>query len=63
MIKRPAEQAPAADDIARYAYFLWELEGRAEGRAEDYWLQAEAQLRNAPDLPPPAPTRTDPPTP
>lgn len=27
------------------AYALWEQEGHPEGRAEEHWLQAEAQLR------------------
>jgi hypothetical protein len=35
-----------ADAIRRTAYFLWEQDGRPEGRAQDYWLRAkEAHLR------------------
>lgn len=30
------------DDIAVRAYFLWEAEGRPEGRHETHWLTAEA---------------------
>ncbi len=37
-------QMPTNDEIAIYAYHLWDSEGRAEGRDVDYWLQAEAHL-------------------
>lgn len=37
-------QSPTQEEIARYAYFLWESEGRMHGRDLDYWLQAEAHL-------------------
>jgi len=37
--------APSQEEIAAYAYFLWEIEGRQSGRDWDYWLQAEAQLQ------------------
>jgi Protein of unknown function (DUF2934) len=30
--------------IAVCAYFIWEREGKAVGRALDHWLQAESQL-------------------
>lgn len=26
------------------AYLLWEQEGRPEGRADDHWLRAEAEV-------------------
>jgi len=35
---------PSADEIEKRAYFLWEQEGKVEGRDVEYWLQAEAQL-------------------
>lgn len=37
-------QPPTEEEIARYAYYLWESEGRIHGRDLDYWLQAEAHL-------------------
>jgi hypothetical protein len=35
------------DEIALYAYCIWEKEGRPERRALEHWLQAELQLRIA----------------
>jgi Protein of unknown function (DUF2934) len=40
---------PAPDDsadrtIRETAYFIWEHEGRPDGRARDHWLQAVAGL-------------------
>jgi hypothetical protein len=32
------------DRIRRYAYSLWEHEGRPEGRAEGHWRRAEAEV-------------------
>jgi hypothetical protein len=32
------------DEVAVCAYFIWEQEGKPEGRALDHWLQAELQL-------------------
>lgn len=32
------------DAIATRARELWELEGRPDGRAEEHWLRAEAEL-------------------
>ena len=37
-------QQPTDEDIARYAYYLWESEGCIHGRDMDYWLQAKAHL-------------------
>ena len=37
-------QQPTDDEIARYAYYLWESEGRIHGRDMDYWLQAKSHL-------------------
>jgi Protein of unknown function (DUF2934) len=33
------------DKIRQRAYEIWDREGRQEGRAEGYWLQAERELR------------------
>jgi hypothetical protein len=30
--------------IRRRAYILWEQEGRPEGRADEHWLRAEAEV-------------------
>jgi Protein of unknown function (DUF2934) len=30
--------------IKRRAYLLWEQEGRPEGRADEHWLRAEAEV-------------------
>lgn len=35
---------PTQDEIAAYAYKLWEAEGRPDGRDIDHWLQAKAHL-------------------
>ncbi len=35
---------PTADEIAAYAYKLWEAEGRPDGKDVDHWLQAKAHL-------------------
>ena len=35
---------PTQDEIAAYAYKLWEAEGRPNGRDVDHWLQAKAHL-------------------
>jgi hypothetical protein len=36
--------AATKEEIAVCAYFIWEHEGKPEGRALDHWLQAELQL-------------------
>jgi hypothetical protein len=36
--------------IKRHAYLLWEQEGRPEGRAEEHWRQAAAELRAETEL-------------
>jgi hypothetical protein len=43
--KEPGARSISHEEIAAYAYYLWEHEGRPSGRAEELWLQAEAQLR------------------
>ena len=35
---------PSREEIASYAFHLWEAEGRQPNREMDYWLQAEAHL-------------------
>jgi hypothetical protein len=35
---------PTQDEIAAYAYKLWEAEGRPDGHDMDHWLQAKAHL-------------------
>ena len=40
------KDANLAEAIRRTAYFLWEQDGRPEGKAQDYWLKAkEVHLR------------------
>jgi len=43
-MKTDIPTALADDEIARYAYHLWEAEGRLQGRDVEYWLQAKAHL-------------------
>jgi hypothetical protein len=50
------------DQIAQRAFEIWEREGRPQGRDQDHWYQAEAELRKdtvraaeAPIVPSPAP--------
>jgi hypothetical protein len=49
---------PSEADLSRIrerAYFLWEAEGRPEGRADDYWERArelDAMQFNAPAMQP-----------
>jgi hypothetical protein len=37
--------SPTEEDVAALANQLWEQEGRPEGRAEEHWQRAQAQLR------------------
>jgi hypothetical protein len=38
---QPRDARPESDDsIRQRAYSLWELEGRPEGRSEEYWHRA-----------------------
>ncbi|HVP42899.1 MAG TPA: DUF2934 domain-containing protein [Terriglobales bacterium] len=51
--KRPVVVAPAAfhadgdieDRIRQRAYELYEQDGRQEGRDQEYWFRAEAEVR------------------
>ena len=38
------KNSQVADRIRQTAYFLWEQDGRPEGRAFDYWLRAKDML-------------------
>jgi hypothetical protein len=38
-------QTPSNEEIAELAHQLWDQEGRPEGKSEEFWLKAEAQLR------------------
>jgi Protein of unknown function (DUF2934) len=40
-------QVDVHDRIKRRAYALWEEEGRPDGRAEEHWFRAEAELIGA----------------
>jgi len=43
---RPNNDAnPTQEQIARRAYEIFEQRGRPEGRDQEHWLEAEAQLR------------------
>jgi hypothetical protein len=44
MDSEPVDQ-PTKDALAELAHQLWELEGWPEGKAEEHWRRAEAQLR------------------
>ena len=37
------------EDIKKRAYELWEAAGRPLGKADDHWLQAEAEIKKALD--------------
>lgn len=39
-------QNASENEIAERAYYLWESEGRPEGRDLEYWMKAKAQLSN-----------------
>ena len=36
--------APSDNEIAFYAYCLWEADGRPHGKHNEHWFQARAQL-------------------
>lgn len=38
------DQSSISKTIEEYAYFLWEKEGRPEGRDREFWLKAEREL-------------------
>ena len=52
-VKKPKKQKstihgangkPECEDIAQFAYYLWEQQGRTHGHDVDDWLEAESQL-------------------
>jgi len=43
-VEAPPANPVTRDQIAMCAYYIWEAEGRPEGRAVKHWLQAELQL-------------------
>lgn len=44
-IETKNESKPTHEQIQQRAYDLWEKAGHLQGRDEEYWLQAEAELR------------------
>lgn len=38
------KNSEVAERLRQTAYFLWEQDGRPEGRAFDYWLKAKEKL-------------------
>ena len=36
--------APSEDEIRTRSYLLWEREGRQNGKSEEYWKRAKAEL-------------------
>ena len=36
---------PSPEEIAQYAYFIWQKEGCCNGRDVEHWTQAEAHLK------------------
>ena len=59
------------ETVRRRAYQLWEQAGQPEGRSEEFWFAARAELENAartagkkePDAPAPRPEATSAPPP
>ena len=47
----PPRPEPTRDEIAACAVFLWEEEGRPQGRDLDLWLLAEMRLRQGCKVP------------
>lgn len=42
--KIKAFKEPTHEEIAVYAYYLWEFEGRPHGKDKEHWQQARAYL-------------------
>lgn len=55
--KSPPADTLSSDAIQQRAYYLWEADGRPDGRSEHYWqlALAEAQAAVKPDKPAKAP--------
>jgi hypothetical protein len=47
--ENPQSINPSEEDITALAHQLWEEEGRPEGKADEHWRRAEAQLRGDAD--------------
>jgi hypothetical protein len=45
MNEQTAAQESNHEDVQRLAYLNWEKDGSPQGRAIDYWLEAEQQLK------------------
>jgi len=43
---------PTQEHIRLRAYELWERHGKPDGRAEEFWLRAEQELKDPPTLNP-----------
>jgi hypothetical protein len=41
------KKEPRLEEIGLAAYFIWEQEGRPQGRDREHWLRAEHSLRLA----------------
>jgi hypothetical protein len=39
------EEISVEEDVKRRAHELWELAGRPEGGADEFWLKAETQVK------------------
>jgi hypothetical protein len=37
---------PTEQEIAERAFDIWERQGRPQGREDEFWRQAELELRN-----------------
>ncbi|MGY4155578.1 hypothetical protein ACVINW_001420 [Bradyrhizobium sp. USDA 4461] len=37
---------PTDDDVRQRAHELWELAGRPEGREQEFWYEAERELKS-----------------
>lgn len=46
--KSPPAGGPSDDAIRQRAYYLWEADGRPDGRSEHYWQLAMAEAHAAP---------------
>jgi hypothetical protein len=44
-LEQPMTQ-PTEKEIKARAYEIWERDGRPEGREDEFWQQAEQELRN-----------------
>lgn len=43
-IKTRSRLNASAEDIQKLAYYMWEKDGRPEGKDWDFWFRAEKQL-------------------